>query len=85
MERGRDEFPARTDCEGKPRSQKRDLGHPLIFANAKFANSKFANSKFANSKFANAEFAKVKNEALLCVPLRAPAASAFVPYRRRSR
>jgi hypothetical protein len=65
MERGRDEFPARTDCEGKPRSQKRDLGHPLIFANAKFANA--------------------KNEALLCVLLRAPAASAFVPYRRRSR
>jgi hypothetical protein len=75
MELGRGPISAKTHCEEKPRSQKRDLGHPLIFANA----------KFANSKFANAEFAKVKNEALLCVLLRAPAASAFVPYRRRSR
>jgi hypothetical protein len=62
---GADEFPARTDCEEKPRSQKRDLGHPLIFANAKFANA--------------------KNEAFRFVLFRAPEASAFVPYRRRSR
>lgn len=55
-------------------------GHPLIFANAKFANAEFTNSESDNSKSANAE-----NEAFRFVLFRAPEASAFVPYRRRSR
>jgi hypothetical protein len=58
--KGADDVPARTYCGEKPRSQKRDLGHPLILANT-------------------------KEEAFLCAPLRAPVASAFVPYRRRIR